>query len=218
MAQAELYGGALRITLPPSFRDVSAVRQVPDHQEVWADLASPASLVLEIVEQQGGVADGEAARYFWADMLDFNGTAERGWRELPEAAVGALLPAAFRDPRDARCGAALACAGWQGAAPCGASAEPAASSAAQGGASAETAARASAAPSPQEAAVFVCLAVLRLPGVGSEVLVSLNTPLEAPEKAAGGQGPDPADVEGSAISLFTSTVASLLVKDWALFQ
>jgi hypothetical protein len=33
--QVALYGGALGVALPASFVDVSQLRQVPDHQEVW---------------------------------------------------------------------------------------------------------------------------------------------------------------------------------------
>ena len=230
--QVALYGGALGAALPATFVDVSQLRQVPDHQEVWADAASGASAVVEIVEAQGDVADAAAARYFWEDLAEANGAqGERGWRELPAAA--ALLPAPFCAPRDGRCGALLACAGWQVLPPsaeAGASGSSASSAAGAGGGggggggSSEGAAQqqpaaaaGAAAPQPAGDSVFVCLAVLRLPGVGSEILVTLNTP--PPEAAgAGGAALDAAELERSALARFTALVASLTVRDWTLFQ
>ena len=226
LKQVALYGGALGVALPASFVDVSQLRQVPDHQEVWADAASGASAVVEIVEAQGDVADAAAARYFWEDLAEANGAqGERGWRELP--ADAALLPAPFGAGRDGRCGALLACAGWQVLPP---SAE-ASSSSSSGSASSAVGAgggggggggggSTSGPPLPlqqlaaEEDSVFVCLAVLRLPGVDSEILVTLNTP--QPE---GGEAPlDTAELERSALARFTALVSSLTVRDWALFQ
>ena len=216
-----LYGGALGVALPASFVDVSQLRQVPDHQEVWADAASAASAVVEIVEAQGDVADAAAARFFWGDLAEANGAqGERGWRELP--ADAALLPAPFGAGRDGRCGALLACAGWQVLPPsaeASSSSSSSSSSAAGAGGGGGGGGSTSAPPLPHEQlaaedSVFVCLAVLRLPGVGSEILVTLNTP--QPE---GGEAPlDTAELERSALARFTALVSSLTVRDWALFQ
>ena len=43
-----LYGGALSVSLPARFEDVSHFRPVPDHQEVFADTATDQSLVVEV--------------------------------------------------------------------------------------------------------------------------------------------------------------------------
>ncbi len=230
LKQVALYGGALGVALPASFVDVSQLRQVPDHQEVWADAASAASAVVEIVEAQGDVADAAAARFFWGDLAEANGAqGERGWRELP--ADAALLPAPFGAGRDGRCGALLACAGWQVLPPsaeASSSSGGSASSAAGagggggggGGGSGSSTSSTSSPPRPllqqppADDSVFVCLAVLRLPGVGSEILVTLNTP--QPEV---GEAPlDTAELERSALARFTALVSSLTVRDWALFQ
>ena len=66
--------------------------------------------------------------------------------------------------------------------------------------------------------VHVVLAVLRLPGAGSDLLVTLNTPTHiAPASAAaehaGAGGHDAGDAPG----LLLEVVRSLTVHDWGLF-
>ena len=47
----DLYGGAMKIMLPPSYDDVSDFRPVPDNQEVFADRVSNDSIIIEILER-----------------------------------------------------------------------------------------------------------------------------------------------------------------------
>lgn len=44
----QLYGGAVQLRAPASYEDVSQFRQVPDHQEVFADAEHDSSLIVEI--------------------------------------------------------------------------------------------------------------------------------------------------------------------------
>jgi hypothetical protein len=46
----ELFGGAIRISVPPRFEDVSGVRQIPDNQEVFVCQESDQSIIIEILE------------------------------------------------------------------------------------------------------------------------------------------------------------------------
>ncbi|KAI0475010.1 Mog1p/PsbP-like protein [Xylariaceae sp. FL0804] len=60
-----LFGGALVCDLPSNFADVSQLRQVPDHQEVFIDKDGFTSIIVEINERVGGPGssneiDGEA--------------------------------------------------------------------------------------------------------------------------------------------------------------
>jgi hypothetical protein len=43
-----LFGGAMSISLPSDFVDVSTVREVSDTQECWADAATDQSIVVEV--------------------------------------------------------------------------------------------------------------------------------------------------------------------------
>ena len=51
MKTAKLFGGAFQIDLPDGFVDVSDFRQVPDHQEVWAEAKTDRSAIIEILER-----------------------------------------------------------------------------------------------------------------------------------------------------------------------
>lgn len=68
-----MFGGAIEVSLPTGFLDVSDFRQVPDNQEVFTvDGATDVSLVFEIVELQTEVPNSEAGRYFWKDLVQSN--------------------------------------------------------------------------------------------------------------------------------------------------
>ena len=45
-----LYGGMVELLVPQSMTDVSDIRPVPDHQEVFSDGLTDQSLIVEIVE------------------------------------------------------------------------------------------------------------------------------------------------------------------------
>jgi hypothetical protein len=45
-----LYGGAISISLPKSFEDISNIRLVPDNQEVFVDRFSEDSVIIEVLE------------------------------------------------------------------------------------------------------------------------------------------------------------------------
>jgi hypothetical protein len=68
-----LFGGALQASIPSSFRDVSDVRQVPDHQECWQDVDENSLLVIEILDRQQDVNDEQAAAFFYQDLCESNG-------------------------------------------------------------------------------------------------------------------------------------------------
>ncbi|KAI1136332.1 Mog1p/PsbP-like protein [Hypoxylon sp. FL0543] len=53
-----LYGGALIADLPSNFADVSAIRQVPDNEEVYIDKDGFTSIIFDITERVGGPGSG----------------------------------------------------------------------------------------------------------------------------------------------------------------
>jgi hypothetical protein len=70
-------GGAITCDLPTGWKDVSEIRQVPDHQEVYIGPGSDEPcFVVEILERQGSVPDEEAARFFFDDLAAANGSKE----------------------------------------------------------------------------------------------------------------------------------------------
>eukprot|EP00386_Alphamonas_edax_P008756 GDKI01028524.1.p1 GENE.GDKI01028524.1~~GDKI01028524.1.p1 ORF type:complete len:112 (-),score=32.43 GDKI01028524.1:5-340(-) len=76
LAPVHLFGGAFSCSLPPSFKDVSAIREVPDHQEVFADTATDCSLMVEIL-QPAPVPDAEAVGFHFEDLASANDALER---------------------------------------------------------------------------------------------------------------------------------------------
>lgn len=119
LTKRPLFGGAIDIDVPSAWRDVSEVRQVPDHQEVWQDCtvegqppselaaASAAAqgaqagepisiegtggvLVVEILARQDDVSDDAAAKFFFDDLAESNGAIAEEERRLDFAQVASV--------------------------------------------------------------------------------------------------------------------------------
>lgn len=76
--EVPLYGGAIMCDLPVSFGDVSRLREVPDHQEVWVDNAaeSDQSFIMEINERKDDVFNHNAVEYFFQDLVSDSSASE----------------------------------------------------------------------------------------------------------------------------------------------
>ncbi|XP_049400446.1 uncharacterized protein LOC125864469 [Solanum stenotomum] len=69
-ADRSLFGGAVSTTFPIRFQDVSNVRQVPDHQEVFVDPERDESLIIELLDLKMDVADSGSATWFIQDLAN----------------------------------------------------------------------------------------------------------------------------------------------------
>ena len=80
----ELFGGAIAIAIPSEWRDVSLVRQVPDHQECYQDCTfhdgskshlkgTGGCLIIEILGRENEIKDENAAMFFFRDLAEANG-------------------------------------------------------------------------------------------------------------------------------------------------
>jgi hypothetical protein len=76
-----LFGGAITCDIKNDWRDVSEIRQVPDHQECFQEMDG-AILVVEIIERQE-VTDANAASFFFNDLAESNGSTENQFRSKP---------------------------------------------------------------------------------------------------------------------------------------
>ncbi|XP_062185981.1 uncharacterized protein LOC133889498 [Phragmites australis] len=65
-----LFGGAISSTFPVRFQDVSNIRDVPDHQEVFIDPARDESLIFELLDLKGEVEDADSALWFLRDIAN----------------------------------------------------------------------------------------------------------------------------------------------------
>lgn len=114
-----LFGGAISTTFPVRFQDVSDIRQVPDHQEVFVDPARDESLIFELLDLKGEVDDVGSALWFLRDIaneqdagdnmvVEHSGTIELAGLRLGEApvvagtAVGQLAISKGRQGREAQ--------------------------------------------------------------------------------------------------------------------
>jgi Ran-interacting Mog1 protein len=63
-----LFGGALHAQIPSSFIDVSALRQVPDHQEVFVQHDGFASIMFDVLERVDAASDEDAVKFHFDDL------------------------------------------------------------------------------------------------------------------------------------------------------
>ncbi|KAI9209443.1 uncharacterized protein BJ171DRAFT_595177 [Polychytrium aggregatum] len=70
-----LYGGAITAYIPDSFVDASTMREIPDHQEVYVDVDTDQSIIVELLDYLTDKSDLEAANYhFWELASDNSAT------------------------------------------------------------------------------------------------------------------------------------------------
>jgi len=80
-----LYGGALVCELPSNFDNISAIRQVPDNQEVFVDRNGFTSIIFDITERVGSTsdtgpeADASALKTHLEDIVDDDKDTLRVW-------------------------------------------------------------------------------------------------------------------------------------------
>ncbi|XP_010258391.1 PREDICTED: probable ran guanine nucleotide release factor [Nelumbo nucifera] len=63
-----LFGGAISSFFSLRFQDVSNIREVPDHQEVFVDPARDESLIFELLELKHNVEDNASSSWFLQDL------------------------------------------------------------------------------------------------------------------------------------------------------
>ncbi|KAG2430881.1 hypothetical protein HXX76_009855 [Chlamydomonas incerta] len=179
-----LLADEVRTGRPPApwMVDVSDLRPVPDHQEVWADTGVDQAIIFEIVEHDASVPDGEAGRHMFEDAAVGN--------EAVAAAVESVAPLGVQDvPGVSEASYRCVVRGRQ------------------------TVRR-----GQQAADTCVLLAVLRLPHVGSDLLITLSTPSTPPPPVGDAAVAAAAALgEGEQQELMAGVLRSLRVQSWELF-
>ncbi|KIW00883.1 uncharacterized protein PV09_07636 [Verruconis gallopava] len=77
-----LFGGALALELPATFADVSTIREVPDHQEVYLDAEGYTNVIIEILERvdkDKAPTDEDATKYHLNDIVSTETDETRFW-------------------------------------------------------------------------------------------------------------------------------------------
>ncbi|KAI4197607.1 MAG: hypothetical protein LQ346_002952 [Caloplaca aetnensis] len=71
----ELFGGAINVALPDGYADVSNIREVPDHQEIYLDASGFSSIIIEIAERVlEPSTDEEALKFHFHDIVEEHDT------------------------------------------------------------------------------------------------------------------------------------------------
>lgn len=68
-----LFGGAIVCDLPTTFADASAIRDVPDHQEVWLSKTGFTNIIIEInqrLSSQEAPTDEDALKFHFRDLAE----------------------------------------------------------------------------------------------------------------------------------------------------
>jgi len=209
-----LFGGAIATILPVAFEDVSTIRQVPDHQEVFVDRNSEMSFIVELVSYDEDVSDADAPGYYFADLGQCNEAKNVRVDSKGIIPAEARLTPLLTDRTTVRC----AITGRQ------------------------TVSKFRREDAPLEV-VQIILVVIRLPHVGTDMLLSVNVPFAEDRppigvedvvravnhRSPGDDGSNSSSSSSSsssgssgdsvapAISVMATALQSLQVRNWSLF-
>ena len=196
----QLFGNAITCSLPSTFEDISVVRQVPDHQEVYVDRASEMSFIIELLAYESDVPDHKAAVYFFDDLAKFNeaSTMVIDTNELVKA--GDHLPLLGHECTKCILRGRQAVKP-QAAAPAGSTVDV---------------------PTDHIDLVHTILMAVRLPEVRTDLLISLNLPMHhvsaaAPALDARLSAQPSASHMNPLETVYQKICTSLEIKDWSLF-
>lgn len=76
MIKRMLFGGAIESVVLQRFEDCSLLRQVPDHQEVFADACSDQSIIVEILQREEDIPDDQICQYHFQELAVANESSE----------------------------------------------------------------------------------------------------------------------------------------------
>ncbi|KAL6076388.1 RAN guanine nucleotide release factor [Balamuthia mandrillaris] len=185
-----LFGGAMTCVVPTRFVDVSDIRPVPDNQEVFTDVHTDQSLIIEILEYQSAVSDTDSASYLFNDLAEAN-EATDGARIVHQEAMSPEDMPNFPDvPKSVLLGV-------------------------QRIAKFNESNRA-------KNVVQVYLANVRLPRHTTDLLITLNEPVQVAQESSSKVNVDTLDAAtrermDSTLLIFKAVLKSLRVNDWTLF-
>ncbi|KAL2917242.1 hypothetical protein HK105_203307 [Polyrhizophydium stewartii] len=92
-----LFGGAISVPVPTSFIDASQLREVPDHQEVFVDMNSDSSFIVELLEaEQPGEDPVAAARRHFEQLASDNEVRPEDCRILAVESLSNMMMALER--------------------------------------------------------------------------------------------------------------------------
>ncbi|KAI8055162.1 hypothetical protein BDF22DRAFT_654081 [Syncephalis plumigaleata] len=205
-----LFGGAIHAAIPKQFIDVSEIREVPDNQEVFADNETEESIIVELLELDSSITNADCASCNGNNSAHFKQIAEDN--ESPNTQIVNLVALTSHDiPNMPISRHDWLPTGWT----------------------------TTSSQVPRDFRNFlntvdIFLAVIRLPQVTTDILITVNVPVLIGSTSSSRQMVNDNTMESSSnadsatplqtgdIQLGEHHVRSLLssfdIKDWGLFQ
>ncbi|KAK3820744.1 MAG: hypothetical protein JOS17DRAFT_793836 [Linnemannia elongata] len=215
--QQELYGGAITINLPSKFGNISHVREVPDHQEVFVNVDEDQSVIVEILELAPEASDENCAAFHFQQLAEDNDAEDASIIQSVSVLNNAELPTW---PADAKIYLLL---GQQRIAKFNEQQRlqqqqhhhhhhlATAASTTTSSSSSTTSTTADA-----RNLVQIMMVVFRLPRQETDIVLSYNVPLQISDSSSSKQVAHEGDIS-EAEGWFREVVGSFTVRDWGLF-
>ncbi|CAO3615639.1 unnamed protein product [Cunninghamella blakesleeana] len=86
-----LYGGAISTVIKSTYMDASTIRQVPDNQEVFIDMNTQQSLIIELLEKVEHLNE-EAAKFHFEQIADQNNATNYSIKSIEHVSVDIAAP------------------------------------------------------------------------------------------------------------------------------
>ncbi|KAF9922187.1 hypothetical protein FBU30_007721 [Linnemannia zychae] len=205
--QQELYGGAITINLPSKFGNISHIREVPDHQEVFVNVDEDQSVIVEILELATEASDENCAAFHFQQLAEDNDAEDTSVIQSVTRIDNAELPSW---PADAKIHFLL---GQQRIAKFNEQQRL------QQRQQHQPATTPSASASQQPDArnlVQIMMVTFRLPTQATDIVLSYNVPLKISDESSSKQVAHEGSIQEAEI-WFREVVKSFTVRDWSLF-
>ncbi|KAG0057030.1 hypothetical protein BGZ83_002268 [Gryganskiella cystojenkinii] len=200
--QQELYGGAITVNLPRKFENISHIREVPDHQEVFVNVDEDQSVIVEILELAADANDDACAAFHFRQLAEDNDAEDASVVQTVTLLNNAELPAW---PVDAKIYLLL---GQQRIAKFN-----------ERQRQQEAASMSGHQVSAQQDArnlVQIMMVVFRLPQQETDIVVSYNVPLQISETSSSKQVAHEGSIQEAEV-WFRNLIGSIQVRNWQLF-
>ncbi|KAF9121445.1 hypothetical protein BGW39_010527 [Mortierella sp. 14UC] len=207
--QQELYGGAMTINLPSKFGNISHVREVPDHQEVFVNVDEDQSVIVEILELAAEATDENCAAFHFQQLAEDNDAEDASVIQSVSLLNNAELPTW---PADAKIYLLL---GQQRIAKFNEQQRLQQQHQHNLATASSTTASASTQPDARNL-VQIMMVVFRLPRQETDVVLSYNVPLQISERSSSRDVAHEGDIREAEI-WFRGLVGSFTVREWGLF-
>ncbi|KAF9166413.1 hypothetical protein BGX21_006392 [Mortierella sp. AD011] len=199
--QQELFGGAITLNLPRKFENISHVREVPDHQEVFVNVEEDQSVIVEILELAAQTNDEGCAAFHYQQLAEDNDATDASVIQSVSVLNNSELPTW---PAEAKIYLLL---GQQRIAKFNERQRQLEDAAAH--------------PHQQPHAdarnlVQIMMVVVRLPRQETDIVITYNVPLQISESSSSKQVAHEGNIQEAEV-WFRNMIGSFLVRDWSLF-